>query len=460
MSKFIYFIVALSGFASAQASSFNLDLFPKQQNSYRWIYDQPVLTDTIPEDSVTSEIEFNEYGLPLAWDYEPEIYRTLPSAAYSPVVFDTYRFVDSIPLARPDHGYLPDSRLVYGWIDDVTFHARMLNNARRHTEIFAPEAVRYLLIDLPEPPRHYNTTVDPVTTMIVLTNIEPAKVSASDATDLDLVKERHYWINTFASSLQFSQAYVSPNWYQGGNNNLNALLNILWTNKLNEKFHPNLMFETSIGYKMGMNRAEEDKIRGYSISEDLLQINSKFGVKAARRWFYSVALAFKTQLLNSYALNTNNMRASFMSPGELNVGAGMTYNYANPKKTVEFNASISPVSWNMKTCINRHMNPMAFGFKDKRRVRNDIGSSTECTFLWKITYNINYRSRLFGFTDYKDFQGDWEHTISFDINRYLTTQLYAHLRYDTQTPLVAGSDWKKFQVKEILSFGISYKFGK
>ena len=43
-----------------------------------------------------------------------------------------------------------------------------------------------------------------------------------------------------------------------------------------------------------------------------------------------------------------------------------------------------------------------------------------------------------------------------DINRYLTTQIYAHLRYDTTTPRT--EDWHKLQVKEILSFGVTYRF--
>ena len=51
---------------------------------------------------------------------------------------------------------------------------------------------------------------------------------------------------------------------------------------------------------------------------------------------------FKTQLLNNYKPNTTTLKAAFMSPGELNVGVGMTYNYTNPKKTVTFDASISP----------------------------------------------------------------------------------------------------------------------
>ena len=75
---------------------------------------------------------------------------------------------------------------------------------------------------------------------------------------------------------------------------------------------------------------------------------------------------------------------------------------------------------------------------------------------WKITYNILYQSRLFLFTDYSRFQGDWEHTFKFNINRYLSTNIYAHMRYDTSSVRERG--WSKFQFKEILSFGFSYTF--
>ncbi|MDE7092520.1 MAG: hypothetical protein K2O43_03745, partial [Muribaculaceae bacterium] len=80
------------------------------------------------------------------------------------------------------------------------------------------------------------------------------------------------------------------------------------------------------------------------------------------------------------------------------------------------------------------------------------------TIDWQISYNIKYATRLFAFTDYSDFQSDWEHTISFEINRFLSTQLYFHLRYDSQTPRIEDSKWHLWQVKEILSFGFSYKF--
>lgn len=75
---------------------------------------------------------------------------------------------------------------------------------------------------------------------------------------------------------------------------------------------------------------------------------------------------------------------------------------------------------------------------------------------WNILWNITYQSRIFLFTDYKYFQGDWENTISFNINKFLSTQIYAHLRYDTSVP--SHASWKKFMLREILSFGLSYTF--
>ena len=259
--------------------------------------------------------------------------------------------------------------------------------------------------------------------------------------------------------LQFSQAYISPNWYQGGNNNLNMIALIGYHVKLNQKFYPNYLFEASVQYKLGFNNAPDDSIHSINISEDIFQFNLTAGLKAAKRWFYSANIMFKTQLLNSYTPNTYNLNSAFLSPGELNVGLGMTYNYSNKRKTFTLGASISPLSWNMKTCTNHHMDVNDFGIAPGRRLKNKIGSSGEMTMEWRIAYNIVYHSRLFAFTDYDYMYGDWEHTVDFNINRFLTTRLYFHMRYDTTTPRVEDSNWHKFQFKEIFSFGFAYHFG-
>ena len=207
-----------------------------------------------------------------------------------------------------------------------------------------------------------------------------------------------------------------------------------------------------------MNSAPDDSIHNYSISEDLFQVNSTFGLKAAKRWYYSLTCQFKTQLLNSYPSNSREVRASFLSPAELTVGLGMTYNYANTKKTVTFDASIAPLSYNMRICRDRRIDPAIYNIDNGRRVQNNFGSSAELKFFWKLTYNISYTSRLFAFTDYDSAQADWENKLAFEINRFLTTQIYAHVRYDSSTPPCDSEKWKKLQVKEILSIGFAYKF--
>ena len=388
-----------------------------------------------------------------------EMVTVLPSYNLRPTVFDQLQvWDDSLSLATPDavvagRGIDP---AIFSWINEEDLRNKLVMRARQHHFVYRPDAVFYNESQLPEPPKEFTAVIDPATASIVLKEVVKTDIKV-DGLGMD-IRKRH-WLRNFNGSLQFSQAYVSPNWYQGGNNNLNALLNLYYNVKLNPRYHPKWIFENTFQYKLGVNNAPDDDLRDYSISEDLLQWNMTLGYKSARRWYYSLATTFKTQLLNNYKTNTNDMKAAFLSPGELNVGLGMTYSYQNPKKTFSFDASISPLSWNMKTCINRHMDVNKYGIKPGRKVVNEIGSSAEGKLSWKMCDNISLRSRLFVFTDYGYIQGDWENTIMFDINRFLTTQIYVHARYDSTTKRPEPeSEWHKFQLKEILSFGISYKF--
>ena len=228
--------------------------------------------------------------------------------------------------------------------------------------------------------------------------------------------------------------------------------------KLNTQYHPNLLFETTAQYKLGINSAPDDTIHAYNITDDLFQVNTTFGIRAHKRWYYSFTGQFKTQLLNSYQSNTNNLRSSFLSPGELTAGIGMTYNYANPAKTFTFDASLAPLSYALRTCISTKIDPTNYNIEAGRKTSHHFGSTAELKLYWKICYNITYSTRLFAFTDYETAQVDWEHTLQFEINRFLTTQIYCHARYDSSTPRCDDPSWKKLQIKEIFSIGLAYKF--
>ena len=136
------------------------------------------------------------------------------------------------------------------------------------------------------------------------------------------------------------------------------------------------------------------------------------------------------------------------------MGLGMSYSFK--KNNVDFTATISPLSYNLKTCITDRIDHGQFNIKPDRKTHSEFGSNAEFNMNWKIRYNINYKTRLFLFTDYSYFLADWENTLNFDINKFLSTQIYVHMRYDTSTE--TNTSWKHFMLREVLSFGLSYTF--
>ena len=375
----------------------------------------------------------------------------LPRTMFMPAVYDHFRFKDHSDPFKADLTGNPATR----WIEEEVALARKVDDIRYNLFFSHPEVVRYSVEQLPEAPKQYHAVIDPSKhTVHIEEHFDAPVVPTIEAAQ---VKKRH-WIRKFDASLQFSQAYISPNWYQGGTNNLNMLGILYYNVKLNTEFHPNLLFETTAQYKLGMNNAPTDTVHDYTMSDDLFQVNTTFGIKAARNWYYSFTGQFKTQLFNSFPTNDHKIQSAFMSPGDLTLGIGMTYNYKNKKGNFTFDASIAPLSYNLHTCLNKELDPTKFNIREGHRVENNFGSSAELKLSWQIAYNIAYTSRVFLFTDYDTAQLDWENRVSFTINRFLSTQLYVHARYDSSTPTTEDTNWKKLQLKEILSIGFTYTF--
>lgn len=120
-------------------------------------------------------------------------------------------------------------------------------------------------------------------------------------------------------------------------------------------------------------------------------------------------------------------------------------------------ASIAPLSYNLKICIDDKIDHTQFNIKPGHKTHNEYGSSGEVNMTWQATSNISMRTRLFAFTDYNYFQGNVETTWDFAINKFLSTQIYANLRYDSSSDFNL-SRWHHWMLKEILSFGLSYSF--
>ena len=375
-----------------------------------------------------------------------------------PLIFEHQQSADD-GIASPDINETPSDGYTLNaddqWLKDAIAQTEHNRGVRYRAMINNPEVVVYNENSLPEPPKEYALIADP--TQGVLTIAPPQVVEPVETVIDEPPVEVHDWLHIFQSSLHFTQAYISANWYQGGQNNLNILGDIKWECNLNQDKHPNWLFNNALSYKLGVATAPGDSIRDYMINEDNFLFTSQLGYKAVKHWYYSAMLQFKTQFLNNYKSNTRDMTAAFLSPGELNLGLGMTYDHKTPDGNRTITVAIAPLSYNMKICRNiTDLDPTAFGIDPGHHTKHSFGSNIEAKLNWKLHPNVQWQSRFYVFTDYHYVQGDWENTFDFTITKYLNTQIYTHLRYDKSRP--RHNKWKYWQFKEILSFGITYRF--
>lgn len=415
-----------TGFRHIQQPSFETD-FPNPKISLEvW---KELAKQKVDEDD--SFMNVNEYGFPLL---------TASQA-------NSLKLRDGAPTLSPIHTPIPN------WLSNFKNGYRILDDAIYMHMIENPIDVQYAYWDLPEIPR---IPEEDFSFRGYLKRMKLPQTAISDSIT-DPGFRRTNWLHTFNIALQLSQAYISPNWYQGGNSYLAFLGNFLWDVQLNPAYYPNIMFQSTVSYKLAINSTPDDEYHKYSISQDLFQYNLKTGYKAIHNWYYTFLMQFKTQFLHSYPANSLTRSASFLSPGELNLGIGMTYSKENANRTLRFSASISPVSYNLKTCIDSNVDHATYGIAPDRKWVNEVGSNAEVNFYAEIWKNMTYTTRLFLFTDYSSFLTDWENTFNFQFSKVFSTQLYAHFRYDTSTNANL-SKWKKCMLKEILSVGISYTF--
>ena len=370
-----------------------------------------------------------------------------------PLVFDKQQ--SAAVVSQEPGKQQPGLKVDDSWIDRAQQRWGRTHDTRYRLMINKPELVPFNENVLPKPPKEVVVETSPADAEL---QVEPRNLATEQFKPIDRREVKvHNWLHSFVGSLQGTQAYISNNWYQGGENNLNLLADVQWDCNLNQKLHPNWLFNNTLHYKLGVATAKGDTLRNYSINEDNFQFSSQVGYKAVKNWYYSATLFFKTQLLNSYVTNSKTLAASLLSSGELNLGLGMTYNYKDQEGYKTLTLSIAPLSYNMKICRDiEKIDPTKFGIEAGHHFKHSFGSTVEMKFEWKITPSINWKTRLYAFTDYKYVQGDWENTLVFYVNSFLSTQIFTHLRYDKSRPW--NQDWRYWQFKEILSFGLTYKF--
>jgi len=265
------------------------------------------------------------------------------------------------------------------------------------------------------------------------------------------VKKPNFWLTSGSGSLQFTQNYISGNWSQGGESTNTMLADLKLTANYNDQ--QKIQWDNTFEAKLGFTTTPSDQEHDYRTNTDLLRITSKLLLKAIRSWNYSFEVVSKTQSLRSYQSNSTNYTAAFLAPLDTKVSIGMDYK----KSWKNFNVSVNlaPLSYRWLYVYERALGSR-YGIKDNHRSLQEYGSSTTINSSWLIAKNIRWTSRVDAFTSYEKMLANWENTFEFTVNKYLSTKLFMHGRFDDGVPLKDGYTY--FQFKEYLQFGFSYKW--
>ena len=285
----------------------------------------------------------------------------------------------------------------------------------------------------------------------IVSYVVPEKEKTNAETELVILKP-NFWKYTAAASMQFSQHGISDNWYQGGES----------TNALNSEFRmtanyndkQKVQFENSLEIKLGFITAPSDTVHNYKTNADLFRINSKLGIRAIKNLYYTLSGEFQTQFFSNYKTNTNDLISTFFSPANLKLSLGLDYKQNKNK----YNLSIlgNPLSWRYVYLANdKIVNPSQFNVEAGKRRASLFGSEITANVTWKIRNNLTYRTKFDYFTTYEKVIMNWENTFEFQFNRYLSTKVFLHGRFDDGVTLT-DDNRTYFQFKEMLTFGLSY----
>ena len=290
-------------------------------------------------------------------------------------------------------------------------------------------------------------------------------VNAQDV-NVDSIPAPKYWMSSFESALKFSENSTSDNWHSGPTKT--TILNIFSKNIFQYNYAKDrLKLDNNLELRLNFFNAPNDSLRHYKVSDDFLRLHSNFGIRAVSKWYYTFDVDFKTQLFTNYQENTMNKQAAFLSPYTINLGLGMKYDYAKQyeriDRTLDISVNIAPAAYTYMSAIHDNIDWGRHGFpKDEqtglfKNYLSKFGSTIDYQMTLKPNSDVTWKSRLKYFTSYDRVVAEFENSLDFAVNRFFSTLVFLHIRYDDGVTKVNETD-SFFQWNQLISFGFNYKW--
>lgn len=268
-----------------------------------------------------------------------------------------------------------------------------------------------------------------------------------------LVKKPNFWTIKGDYYLQFLQNYVSDNWYKGGESNYSMLGSVTMQANYNNK--QKVKWDNKLELRLGYQTSKGDTLHKYKTSEDLIRYTGKLGLQATKKWYYTLQVIAQTQFTKGLKSNDKKIYSDFMSPFKLNLSVGMDYTVDWFNHRLKGSAHIAPLALNWKY-VGRPSLATRYGLEEGQHGMTDYGSEFTVDLNWAFADNIRWKTRLYGYTTYERAELEWENTITFQFNKYISTNVFLYPRFDDGTKRKEGESY--WQFKEFASVGFSYSF--
>lgn len=372
-------------------------------------------------------------------------------------------------LPTPDYSlFKPDTTLFRKEVID----RKLENMAYDYIRLNYPEYFRYSQRDLPtdivKTQEIKKNTYEPE-----LIQVEKEKNLTETDAPVKFLTERRYWTSHFESSMQFAQAYFSPNWHAA---NQNSNVNFNTRNYFRYDYNKNKVRVTNeLELRLSANNAPKDTVRSISFTDNNLRLHSNFGYQAFNnKWYYSFDADINSKLVNTYNTNDKVTRLTgFLAPVTTVIGVGM--NYSLNKKLVKKNkynnlslsAIMSPLSLTHRySRLREHFDFGRHGFDGSKvdedgRIKNSqtyVGSDFKINTTWRFNKNTTWVSFLNYNTSYHRIIVDFQNRVELTISRFFSTQINLNLRFDDLGKKNEDLFDSYLQMNESLTFGFSYKW--
>ena len=264
-----------------------------------------------------------------------------------------------------------------------------------------------------------------------------------------------YWTTSGSIAMNFTQNYISDNWYQGGESNKTMICEFDFDVNYNDK--DRISFRTHFDADLGFATTKADTLHSLKTNTDRLRIESNLGYKLIKNLDATVKVKLESQSMPSYYTNSHDFASNFMAPFDANFSVGL--NYKPTIKKIRLEIFFAPLSAYNYRFVRYGKLTSRYGIRAGRHHKEDFGTQLMITVpRQKISQLVNWYSKAEFYSNYARTFFQWENKFDVSLNRYLTASLNLYARFDDSAPRLKDEEFGYWQLKEFMTLGVTYSW--